>query len=76
MTLLDLGIIFLIIIGLIFFFVFWYACLLWTNRNRKEKKNILGAGVVSLIQTFKIFFFGALIIIFLYLCSIIFYYPL
>jgi len=62
--------IFLILL-LIFFGVFSYVCLMWTNRNKKVSRNILGAVAVSLIYSFQIAIVGSLLAILFY-----FFYPL
>ena len=59
--------IFLMIVFL-FFLVFGYQCLIWTNRDRKEAKNILSGAIVSLFYNFKILLLGFLIILIISLC--------
>ncbi len=55
MPFLETAIKILLTLGTIFFLVFSYACLIWTNRKKTEPRNIFGASMVSLIYTFKIF---------------------
>ena len=52
---------FLIITG-IFFPIFWYFCLLWTERETKNLRNIFGAFVVALLYVFKIILLGSFLI--------------
>jgi len=54
MPFLETAIKILLILGIIFFLVFSYICLIWTGR-KETIRNTLGAAVVSLLYTFKIF---------------------
>lgn len=43
-----------IFLSTIFFLVFAYTCHMWMNRKPPELRNVAGAGMVSLLYTFKI----------------------
>ena len=57
----------LLILGVLFFGVFSYIFLLWTERKKGELRNIIGAAVISLLYTFKVLLFSFLIILILHL---------
>lgn len=48
----------------VFFVVFFYICLLWTERDTKQLRNILGAVMISLLTSFKILAIGFALTIF------------
>lgn len=56
----------LIVLGGIFFAVFSYACFLWTERDAKPS-NLAGACFIALLQTFKILFYGTLLLAGIYI---------
>lgn len=62
----DTGLKTLIIGGLLFFGIFSYVCLLWTDRDPKEKQNIMTGVIVSCLYSFKVFFIGTIILIIVY----------
>lgn len=53
----------------VFFFVLAYACLLWTNRDKTQLKNIMTGAAVSLIHTFQITILGTVFFILAYLIA-------
>ncbi|MDI6883376.1 MAG: hypothetical protein QMC93_02855 [Patescibacteria group bacterium] len=69
MSFLNTGVKILIWLGIVFFGVFSYFCLLWTERPPLKISNIMGAIAVSLLYTFKIFFIGAIFLVLIYLVS-------
>jgi len=63
MTFLEKAIKILSILGTIFFLVFSYFCLLWSNRDRKKIRNIFAAVTVSALYTFAVLFIGFFLIL-------------
>jgi len=59
---LEEGIKILLIAGSILFIIFAYLCDLWTDRDPKKAKNILGGLTVSFLYSFKVVIFSFLII--------------
>jgi hypothetical protein len=57
------------VLALLFFGVFAYTCLLWTNRDKTKLSNIMGAIAVSLIYTFQITVWGTLFFVAVYLVA-------
>jgi len=56
------------IISTVFLFgILSYLFLLWTERDPKNLRNILGAMFLALIFTFRLLFFGAVVIVLLFI---------
>ncbi|PIZ00849.1 hypothetical protein COY61_01405 [bacterium (Candidatus Gribaldobacteria) CG_4_10_14_0_8_um_filter_33_9] len=62
MVFLSIAVKILSILAFIFFVVFSYFCLLWTERDKKERENIFIGTMVSLLYTFKFFSIGFFLI--------------
>lgn len=67
MSFLDTGIKILLWGGFVFWGIFSYASLLWTERKPTEIRNIAGAMIVSLLLTFKILLIGTIVLVLIYL---------
>jgi uncharacterized protein YggT (Ycf19 family) len=50
-------------LGAAFFLIFSYLCLLWSNRDKKNLRNIFAALTVSALYTFLILFVGFFLIL-------------
>lgn len=61
-TLFNTGIKIIFILSAIFFCIFAYVCLMWTNRKKTEWRNIIAGCVISVFYTFQIIFVSTLIL--------------
>ncbi|MCX6791312.1 MAG: hypothetical protein NTV62_03970 [Candidatus Gribaldobacteria bacterium] len=53
----------------IFFGVFGYTCLIWTNRDKTKMRNIMGASAVALVYSFQIIVWGTLFFLVAYIIA-------
>jgi hypothetical protein len=53
----------------VFFLVFAYTCLLWTNRDKTKLQNIMTGVCISLLYTFKIAVLGTGFFVLVYLIA-------
>jgi len=55
----------------VFFFIFWYFCIIWTGRKRFAMFNVVGALMVALLHFFKILLLGSILFALIYLALIL-----
>lgn len=59
----NISIKFLLILAILFFVVFGYACIVWTEQDKRDPKTIFIGAMVSIFYTFKILLIGFFLIL-------------